>query len=133
MGRIFGLLTWWVNIVKEPYVVYLAVRDPRVDRRTRIIAAAATVLLTLYIINPFDIIPDIFIIGLLDDLILVPLATYLIERSIPKPVLTDARRKARVLFGPVETVFTVIAVVLAIFIILIIAAVVFIIWRLVRG
>lgn len=129
----FWLIQRWVQLVKEPYVVYLAMRDPRVRPRSKVIAALATVLLLFYIVDPVDLLPDFSLFGFLDDLILIPLTTYLIEKLIPKPVLTESRAKARKTFGPIETVFTAIAIFVLLLIILAIAAIIYVIWRLVKG
>jgi uncharacterized membrane protein YkvA (DUF1232 family) len=130
---VFWLVQKWVAIVKEPYVVYLSVRDARTPTRTKLIAGIGMFLVLLYIVNPFDLFPDFLLIGFLDDIIIIPLSIYLIERMIPKPALLESRAKARRLFGPLEVFFTVVSIVLLVLIVLAIAAVAYGVYRLIRG
>lgn len=53
--------------------------------------------LIAYTVSPIDLIPDFLpVIGLLDDVLLVPLGIYLIIRSIPEEILTQARQRLEV-------------------------------------
>lgn len=48
-----------------------------------------------YALSPVDLIPDFIpILGVLDDLILVPVGIYLVERMVPKEVMDKARERA---------------------------------------
>jgi uncharacterized membrane protein YkvA (DUF1232 family) len=48
-----------------------------------------------YALSPVDLIPDFIpVLGLLDDLILLPLLIYIILKFIPKEVMTYCRKKA---------------------------------------
>ena len=48
-----------------------------------------------YALSPIDLIPDFIpVLGLLDDLILVPLGVWLVIKLIPDYVLSDARDAA---------------------------------------
>lgn len=48
-----------------------------------------------YALSPIDLIPDFIpVLGVLDDLILVPLGIWLVLRLIPDGVMVDARTKA---------------------------------------
>ncbi len=63
--------------------LYLASRDPRVPRRAKVVA----LVVAAYALSPIDLIPDgIPIVGLLDDLVLLPLGIALVVRLIPKPL-----------------------------------------------
>jgi uncharacterized membrane protein YkvA (DUF1232 family) len=91
-------LEWWrqkVGQLKvETYALYLAYQDPRTPWYARIFAA----LVVGYAFSPLDLIPDFIpILGLLDDLVLVPLGIVLARRLIPASVLTDCRLKAKAL------------------------------------
>ena len=56
----------------------LAARDPRTPLAARLLAAAVAA----YALNPIDLIPDVIpVLGLLDDLVLVPLGV----RLVPAP------------------------------------------------
>ena len=60
------------------------------DKRTPWYAKALVVLLLAYIISPIDIIPDFIpIIGLLDEVILVPIVLGIIFKMIPSDVAIE--------------------------------------------
>ena len=60
------------------------------DKRTPWYAKALVVLLLAYIISPIDIIPDFIpIIGLLDEVILIPIALGVIFKMIPIEVVIE--------------------------------------------
>ena len=76
------------RIKRELHLVYKAMCDSRVPLPTKAIVVAAL----LYAISPFDFIPDyIPVLGMLDDLIFVPLAIRLALRLIPKPIVEEYR------------------------------------------
>ena len=69
----------------------LAVRDPRTPWYAKLIIAGCVA----YALSPVDVIPDFIpVIGLVDDLIFIPLALALAVRFIPDEVLADCRRRA---------------------------------------
>lgn len=75
----------------EIYALYLAYRDPRTPWYARLFAAGVVA----YAFSPLDLIPDFIpIIGLLDDLILVPLGIVLALRMIPASVMAECRQRA---------------------------------------
>ncbi len=78
----------------ETYALYLAYRDPRTPWYARVVAA----LVVGYLFSPLDLIPD-FIpgLGLLDDLLLVPLGIVLARRLVPVAVMIECRNKAAAL------------------------------------
>ncbi|MEO8116810.1 MAG: YkvA family protein [Bacteroidota bacterium] len=66
------------------------------DKRTPLIAKLVIGLTVGYLLSPIDLIPDFIpVLGLLDDLIIVPLLITLSIKLIPKVVLTDARQKVK--------------------------------------
>ena len=66
----------------------VAARDPRTPRAARWVVW----LTTAYALSPIDLIPDaIPVLGLLDDLVLVPLGLALAIRLLPADVLAEAR------------------------------------------
>jgi uncharacterized membrane protein YkvA (DUF1232 family) len=76
---------------REVYALYLALRDPRVPWY----AKAAMAAVVGYALSPIDLIPDFIpVIGLLDDLILIPLGIAFVVRMLPREVLDDCRRRA---------------------------------------
>lgn len=68
------------------YTLYHGIRDPRVPWYVKVL----TLLVIAYVISPIDIIPDFIpVIGLLDDVILVPVAITLIMKLMPEEVIRD--------------------------------------------
>ena len=69
----------------------LAARDPRTPWYAKAIVAACVA----YALSPVDVIPDFIpVIGLIDDLVFIPIALALAVRFIPESVLTDCRGRA---------------------------------------
>ena len=85
-------LRLWARRLKDDLVaVALAARDPRTPRSARLLA----VVVVAYALSPIDLIPDaIPILGLVDDLVLVPFGLWLVIRLIPASVLDEHRRAA---------------------------------------
>jgi len=68
------------------HALYRGMHDPRVPWYVK----ALTLLVIAYVVSPIDIIPDFIpVIGLLDEVILVPLALSLIVRLMPQEVMQD--------------------------------------------
>lgn len=64
------------------------------DSRTPFYAKLLIGLTVGYLLSPIDLIPDFIpVLGLLDDLILVPILIAISTKSIPNKVLVDAREK----------------------------------------
>lgn len=73
---------------REIAALIVAVRDPRTPRHARWVG----LLVVAYALSPIDLIPDVIpVLGLLDDVILLPIGILLVRRMIPEPVLEDAR------------------------------------------
>lgn len=52
--------------------------------------------IVLYLLSPIDLVPDFIpVVGLLDDLVLVPLAMRWLLRKLPRHIFDDIRRRAR--------------------------------------
>ncbi len=65
------------------------------DSRTPWLARALALLVLAYAASPIDLIPDFIpVLGLLDDLILVPLGLWLLLHLIPAHILTEHRAHA---------------------------------------
>ncbi len=85
------LRAWARRLKRDIYALYLAGRDPR----TPWYARAVAVCVAAYAFSPLDLIPDFIpVLGLLDDLVLLPLGIALAIRLIPPPVLADCRARA---------------------------------------
>jgi uncharacterized membrane protein YkvA (DUF1232 family) len=82
----------WAGLLKrEVVVVALAARDPRTPFWPRAVAF----LTAAYALSPIDLIPDFIpVLGLLDDLILVPAGIALVIRLLPPDLLTEFRAEA---------------------------------------
>ncbi len=76
----------------DSYALYLAARDPRVPWYAKLLAAVVVA----YAVSPIDLIPDFIpVIGLLDDMIIVPLGLALALKMIPREVMEEHRREAK--------------------------------------
>jgi uncharacterized membrane protein YkvA (DUF1232 family) len=100
---------------RELHALYLAGRDPRVPWYAKALAG----FVVLYALSPIDLIPDwIPLVGLLDDLVIVPIGIVLARRMIPAPVLAEcrARADAKLLAGPRRRIVWVVAAIAALWI-----------------
>jgi uncharacterized membrane protein YkvA (DUF1232 family) len=76
------------SLKRDVVAIALAVRDPRVPWY----AKAVGVCVVAYALSPIDLIPDFIpVLGLLDDLVLVPLGLLLVVRLIPPHILAEHR------------------------------------------
>jgi uncharacterized membrane protein YkvA (DUF1232 family) len=72
-------------------VVWLAGKDPRTPWLCRILALSVAA----YAFSPIDLIPDFIpVLGLLDDLVLVPAGVWLALRLAPPALVAEWRRAA---------------------------------------
>lgn len=79
------------DLKRQVFVLAAACRDPRVPWYVKALALGVVA----YAFSPIDLIPDFIpVLGLLDDLILVPLGIMLVLKLIPAPVLADCRAQA---------------------------------------
>jgi uncharacterized membrane protein YkvA (DUF1232 family) len=79
------------SLRRDVIVIALAARDPRVPWY----AKAVGVCVVAYALSPIDLIPDFVpVLGLLDDLVLVPLGLLLVIRLIPPDILARHREAA---------------------------------------
>src|SRR5919202_724265 len=86
----------WKQRVKqlrsETYALYLAYKVPRVPWYAKVFAAC----LVGYVFSPIDPIPDFIpVVGLLDELVVVPVGVILARKMIPNEVLADCQRKSQ--------------------------------------
>jgi uncharacterized membrane protein YkvA (DUF1232 family) len=74
------------------YTLYLAYRHPRTPWYAKVFAA----LIVGYVFSPIDPIPD-FIpgVGLLDEMVVVPIGILIAAKMIPEEVFAECREKAR--------------------------------------
>jgi uncharacterized membrane protein YkvA (DUF1232 family) len=76
----------------QTYALYLAYRHPRTPWYAKVFAA----LVIGYVFSPIDPIPD-FIpgVGLLDEMVVVPIGILIAAKMIPRDILEECREKAR--------------------------------------
>jgi uncharacterized membrane protein YkvA (DUF1232 family) len=85
------LRLWAQKLKSEIRALWFALRDPRVP----LLAKILTGLIVAYAASPIDLIPDFIpVLGLLDDLLLLPLGIYLAVRLIPKSLMLEFRQRA---------------------------------------
>ncbi len=76
---------------REVYALYFACRDPRVPWYAKALAGAVVA----YAFSPIDLIPDFIpVLGLADELILIPLGVMAVRAMVPARVLEECRAKA---------------------------------------
>ena len=79
------------RLKREVMTLYFVARDSRTPWYARGLAFVVVG----YALSPFDLIPDaIPVLGLLDDIILVPAGIWLVLKFVPKHVLEEARVEA---------------------------------------
>jgi uncharacterized membrane protein YkvA (DUF1232 family) len=84
---------------RDVMALFYAVRDPAAPWQAKLVA----VLAILYAVSPIDLVPDFIpVMGLLDDIILVPLGMALALRLMPEPVVAAARAKAQRRFATLK-------------------------------
>jgi uncharacterized membrane protein YkvA (DUF1232 family) len=82
---------WAKELKRQLLALYLAARRPDTPWYAKAVAAAVVA----YAFSPIDLIPDFIpILGLLDDVILVPLGVWLAIRLVPDAVLRECREEA---------------------------------------
>lgn len=79
------------RVKRETMALYFAARDPA----TPWYAKAFLMFAVAYALSPIDPIPDFIpVLGLIDELILLPLALALALKLVPAPVMQTARARA---------------------------------------
>ncbi len=88
----FQRLKHWARALKREVVaLWIAARDPRTPISARIVAA----MVAACALSPIDLIPDFIpVLGLMDDLLIVPLGILLAVRLIPPALMTEFRHQA---------------------------------------
>ena len=78
------------QLKSEVQVLVIAYKDKRTPASAKILIGITTG----YLLSPIDLIPDFIpVLGLLNDLIIVPILIRLSIKLIPQTVLNDAREK----------------------------------------
>jgi len=81
MGKKLGAL--WLLVRVDAKRLWLALRHPQCPTWLKV----GTGLLVLYLVSPIDILPDaIPLLGVVDDLVLIPLAIHWMLKRLPAPL-----------------------------------------------
>jgi uncharacterized membrane protein YkvA (DUF1232 family) len=82
---------WARQLSAQTYILYLAYRHPKTPWYAKAFAA----LIVGYVFSPIDPIPD-FIpgVGLLDEMVVVPIGVLIAAKMIPRQVMEDCQEKA---------------------------------------
>ena len=87
-----NLKRWAKVIRRDVHALWLASKDSRTPWYTKTLALGIAV----YALSPIDLIPDFIpVLGLLDDVILLPLLIVLAVRLVPPSVMAEHREAAR--------------------------------------
>jgi len=79
------------ELKREVYAIYLAAKHPRTPWYSKLFVAA----IVAYVLSPIDLIPDFIpVLGLLDEIILLPLALVLVVKLVPEDVMSECRARA---------------------------------------
>ena len=86
-----SLRSWARALKREVTALWIAARDPRVPWYAKLLAGAVAA----YALSPIDLIPDFIpILGLVDDLVIVPAGIWLAVRLIPRELMREFREEA---------------------------------------
>ena len=115
---------WARRLKADALTLWLLARDPRTPWWLKVLALA----IAAYAFSPIDLIPDFIpVLGLLDDLLILPLGILLVVRLAPLSLLADCRARAQALAArPVSR--TAAAVVLAVWL----GLVALVVWAVIR-
>lgn len=76
---------------RDAHMLWIAARDPRTPLAAKLIGG----FVAAYVLSPIDLIPDFVpVLGLLDELVIVPLGLAFAVRFIPAPLLVEYREAA---------------------------------------
>ena len=80
------------GLTAETYALYLAYRPPGTPWYAKVFAA----LVVGYVFSPIDPIPDFIpVVGLLDEMVVVPIGVLVAAKMVPPEVFAECRERAR--------------------------------------
>lgn len=90
-----GLVSWAKRtshrLRRDAHMLWIAARDPR----TPLLAKLVGGLVAAYALSPIDFIPDFVpVLGLLDELVLVPIGLAVAMALVPRPLMDEFRNAA---------------------------------------
>jgi uncharacterized membrane protein YkvA (DUF1232 family) len=95
VGQALPMMQSWKRRARQlsaqTYTLYLAYRHPKTPWYAKLLAA----LIVGYVFSPIDPIPD-FIpgVGLLDEMVVVPIGVWMATKMVPQVVLEECQEKA---------------------------------------
>jgi uncharacterized membrane protein YkvA (DUF1232 family) len=90
--KTFSWRQWARQLKHQTLALFIACRDPQTPKLIKLLA----LFLVAYAVNPLDLIPDFIpVVGLLDDLLLLPLGIWLVMQFIPDEVWQRSLDEAR--------------------------------------
>ena len=111
---------------RDAHALLLACRDERTPWYAKLTAAVVVA----YAFSPIDLIPDFIpVLGVLDDLVLIPLGVVLVRWMVPARVMDECRVRAEAAFANEKPVFRAAAVV----IVAVWAGAAYLVYRLAQG
>jgi len=79
------------RIKRDGYALFLVFGDPRVPWYVKALAGFAVA----YAFSPIDLIPDFIpVLGLLDDMVVIPLLVAIVIRLLPRGIMDECRERA---------------------------------------
>lgn len=85
------LKRWALLVRRDALALWFAAPDRRVPLRAKLLAA----LVAAYAVSPVDLVPEpVPVLGVVDDLVLVPMGIWLTIRLIPDALMTEFRARA---------------------------------------
>jgi uncharacterized membrane protein YkvA (DUF1232 family) len=79
----------WTVVRGDARLLWRALRHPLAPGWLKV----GTALMVLYVVSPIDLIPDVIpFFGVLDDVVLVPLAIRFLLKRLPAPLRADIER-----------------------------------------
>jgi uncharacterized membrane protein YkvA (DUF1232 family) len=85
------LREWARRLVGDVVALWFCIRHPRSPLIAKILAGVVVA----YALSPIDLIPDFIpVLGLLDDVILLPVGIWLVLKLVPPDVMAECREQA---------------------------------------
>ena len=86
-----SLRDWAKALKRDTLALWLAARDHRTPLAAKLLAGGVAA----YALSPIDLIPDFIpVLGLIDDLLIVPVGIWLVLKLIPAPLMAELRERA---------------------------------------
>ena len=112
----FRLWAWLKMMRKDLLLLLIAYRNPGMPRHLKMVFLGAL----LYLISPVDLIPDYLpIVGVVDDLTIIPAVLYYINRMLPIDVKRESEHSISKLEKKMPYILLAIAILLVLWVVFI--------------